>query len=862
MTKKIVIMTEKKDQAEKLVAAMGWRRGQGCWVGKLEGADVTVVTAKGHLITLQTPDEAIPGLKWDQPEQLLNIPRSIPIKIGDDSKGFPVHAQPKAYIANIKKHLDVADELIIATDSDREGEAIGWSVMNFIGFTGPVRRAWFAAGLDKKSMQDAMANLRDPSISKSWFRASEARGTPDWGYQFPVRAYTHYASYSCLGPNLGQGSGRSRVVSVGRVQTPTLGMIVKRDLEIEGFVKKDHFKIFGDFIPVGSADGVSAAYSPVVTEATIDSQPAGVSWDPSKRQPKEGEPEPLDIPLYTGKQEVNSFKARLMSAADQAKITAYNEGLRSEAPPKTFELVDAKAALSSAVGISPGLAQTVFEDLYEQGWTSYARTSKSELPMNLFQPSVRNAMLNSIMGLPDVSEQAKTVADIHNGKHDTYKPFTPSVYVKKEMEHYGIVPTEQPMNAASFSKLSPKKKDGPAIKHTADHMRAGYLLIAKQFVQALYPPAKYATQTVKFEVPVEDILGNNSSAFKANAERMKDPGWRLAFGTGAEKNNSMPPQIKGNSALLTNVDLRPLETKPPSRYTEKTLEKGMASIGRTVTNPKLRALLKNSEGIGTPATRKTVVETLLSREYIEVKGKTYHSTPKGRDLIKIVPDWLSNAETTALWEDYLAKICNERDDNKAIKMRDEFIEKQMLRLEALIKDLMNRYNNNLGARISAAPSKVTPKMKNFIKSIAAKKGIPVPKGALTDGAKAKAFFDEHLPKRQAGQENTPSQGQIDLFDKIAKNVPSNISVPVNIKEDRKACSAFIDANIGYLPPSAGQAGFAEKLIAKLTDGKTAPDNVLKYSSVCKAFIDEQTKDWDANKGKGKAKGKGGYTKKK
>lgn len=851
MAKKITILTEKKDQAEKLVAAMGWRRGQGCWVGNLEGADVTIVCAKGHLLTTLDPDEVIPGLKWDQPEQLLNIPRSAPLKVGPDAKDFPVHAQPKSYLANIKKHLDASDELIIATDSDREGEAIGWSVKDFLGFTGPVRRAWFAAGLDKKSLQEAMANLKDPSFSKSMFRASEARGQSDWGYQFTVRGYTHFASYSCFGKNLGHGSGRGRVVSVGRVQTPTLGMIVSRDLEIENFVKKDHFKISGSFMPVGSSVNVLAAYTPKVTEAIIESQPFGVSWEPSKIIPKEGSPEPLDVPFFTGKREVDDFKSRLMANADRARVTSYSEGIRKEAPPKTFELVDAVGALTTAAKISSDLAQTVFEDLYEQGWTSYARTSKSELPRNLYEPEVRNEMLESIMGLAEVSKQAKEVADIHNGLHDKYKPFVPTVFVSKDMEHYGIVPTGQKMSQAALNSISPKKKENGGLKHTSEHMKIAYLLVAKQFIQAIYPPAQYATQTVSFEVPVEDILGNAKSDFRSKAEKMKDAGWRNAFSSGANKDNSMPPQTKGNAALLESIEMKAMETKPPSRYTEKTLQKSMASIGRTLADPKLRALLKDSEGIGTPATRKTVIKTLMSRDYVEVKGSTYYSTDKGKDLIKIVPTWLSNPEETAKWEDRLAKMCKEKDDAKAMIMRDEFIEEQLTKLEELIADLIKTHSNNLGAKIERAPAKVSPKMKTFIKSIADKKGIKIPTGTLSDPLKAKAFFDEHLPKREPGQENVPSSGQVDLVEKIIANVPSNVSVADNVKTDRKACSQFIDKNIGFLPPSPGQVKFANSLIAKLPNGTTASENVLKYSSECKKFIDEQTKDWNKGKSKGK-----------
>ncbi len=835
MPKRIVILTEKKDQAEKLCAAMGWTQDRGCWSGKLEGASVTVVTARGHLLTLQSPDEVIPGLGWNEPEKMRVIPRSFPMKIIPDVSGLPAAVQAKHYISNINKFLKGADELIIATDSDREGEAIGWSIVEYLGFTGRIRRAWFAAGLDKKSLTEAMRNLKEPSETKSYYRASQSRSFCDWAYMFLVRAYTHYASYSCFGANLGRGSGRSAVVSVGRVQTPTLAMIVKRDIEIETFVSKDHHVISGHF-SAGTISGIPANYKPAITQAIIDSAPPGVSWESSSKLPKADEDAALESPLYTGKAEVEAFRARLLRSAPMAKILSYTEGVRKESPPKPFALTDATSELSSAAGISSGLAQTVFEDLYEQGWTSYARTSKSDLPMNLYEDSERNAVFDAISGIGELRSHAERARGIHNGLDPEYKKFTPAVFVTKDMEHYGIIPTSQQMSDEKLNRLQPRKADKKSIAHTSEHMKIAYMLVARRYILTMMPPAQYATQEISFGVPVEDMLGHKESVFQAKAEKLTDPGWRALREAGKPKTQSLPALRPGQQARVDSIELTARQTKPPVRYVDKTLFKAMENIGRTVRDPKLRALLKESEGIGTPATRKTIVETLIVRGYVEVKKNAFHSTKKGRDLIAAVPDWLSNPETTALWEDYLVKICKTKDDAEAVQMRDKFVEKQLSRIEGLISHLISTHSQNLGERqVQQRP--VSPKIQAFIRSICDTKGISAPAGVLSDYQKARAFLDEHAPALG----DAPTEKQLQLLESLRKCLPDAIAMPPGIMDSRAQISRFIDANKKYLPPSPGAKAFAQKLIARLGPGQSAPADVLESAEACSAFIDEQTK---------------------
>ncbi|MGD1524435.1 DNA topoisomerase [Vibrio harveyi] len=830
-----LLITEKKDVADKLAKAMNWNSGRQCYEGQVDGEKTIVVWARGHLLSLKDPEEISDTISWNDPKTLVPIVQDFSLKVGKSDPTKPDHLQPIAYLNNIKKHFKNPEltEVIIGTDSDREGEAIGWQILEYFNYQGKVRRAWFAKGLDVKSLSDAMKNLRSPNITKSWWRAAESRGRSDWCYMPLVRAYTYFASYNVLGNHLGRGEKGGRVVSVGRVQTPALAMVVDRDLEIENFISKDHFKVTADFSPTLGAQGLLASYTPVVTQEVIDRMPKGVTWEPSKTVPKEGEPDPLDVPLFTGKAEVDAFQERLKSAYDRAVVHDYKEGSRKENPPKTFALSQAQNAIASACNISAPLAQTILEDLYEQGWTSYARTSKQELPENYYQASERNAMLDAVTRLPEVTVQAEKVRAIHGGKDSQYKSFMPSVFTKKALEHHGIIPTTQVMTPEHFAGLTAKKMSGKNVAHTKEQMQKAYLIVVKQFIQALYPPAQYATQEVQFMVPVEDMLGDDKSFFKAKGERITDKGWRAAFGD-SDKNTSFPFVNKGDSVFVGDVYLKALQTKPPTRYTEVNFPLAMENVAKTITDPKYRKLLRKSEGIGTPATRSEIMRTLVRREYLEIKKGVLYSTPKGRDLIKFVPEWLKSPAMTAAWEDYLIQICDERDDAKCMMMRDEFNERQKSQVEKLITGMINKFDGNLGERVTNAPKSVTDKMKKAIRLIAEKNGLSIPRGTLTDPVKAKAWLDEHAKNI----DTTPSEGQLKFLDSIIPYVPEGTEVPENVRTDRRTCSLFIDKYKEYADgtPSEKQMQLAREISTAL--GIPLDSKVETSRNACSKFIDE------------------------
>jgi len=843
-----VIITEKKDVADSMAAAMGWKAGSGGYVGTFENAPVRVVWARGHLLTPQTPDDIDPSLGWNNPHALAPLPRAVKMKIPEEP-GVDENRTLAYRMKVIKSAMDVADEVILATDSDREGEYIGWSILEYYRWNKPVRRCWLTEGMDAKSVTKALTNLLPASDKKSLARAAEERARCDWAYMYLVRLLSYYGRKGHLGAHLGTGQGRESVVSIGRVQSAALYMIFNREMEIRNFVPKTFYKLFGDF----DAEGVvlNAEYEPKVTREIIEAQPAGVTWEP---QGIEGEGK-LDRPLYTGAEEVKAFEQRLLDNASKAIVSSYEEGTKEQHPPITYDLVAAKSALSSACKINGDLAQAVIEDLYEQGFISYPRTAHGELPMNLYEPGERDTRLKALAGINSLSAAANRAMAIHTGSDTQYKAFKPKVFVTKKLEHFGLIPTQKPMSASTLAGMTPRKTMGNKVAHTSAHMQTAYLLIAERFIQALLPPVRLATQKISFSVPVVDLLGHKDSIFAATAERTLDQGWKGIMNAGGNKATELPKLKNGQPAPLKKLNREEGKTKAPSRYSESNFEKAMQNAAREVNDPVLRKYMADGsnkpEGIGTPATRKDIVPTLKVRGYIRAdKGGTFYLESKGEDLINYLikhnHHWMYRIDTTAEWEGKLAEMTELEDDSQACRERDRFVEDTFGNIEAFIAWMNEKYQGQQGLQRERTASSVTPKMKAAIKAIADRKGIKLASGTLSDPAKASAFLKEHLPQRAApegGQTaasgpQAPTEAQLNYLAKVEASV--GVKASAEERADRAKLSAFIDKHkkaLDVQPTSEKMVAFAKNLAAKLPKEKQPPEKVFKEMAACRKFID-------------------------
>lgn len=842
---RILIITEKPSVTKPMAEAMGWvKTGKG-FEGKLNGDDVIVTNARGHLLTMQDPDKVNPDLGWNNPRALTPTPRSVPIvpSLEQDDKKNWVEKRELGHIGRLLKEVD---EVILATDADREGEYIGWLILEHFNWNKRVRRCWLGQGMDELSMRSALNNLLEPHEKKALARAAEARARCDWVYMYLVRALTFYGRRGLLGDHLGRGQGRDSVVSAGRVQSAALYMIYKREMEIRNFVAKTFYTIFGDF----SVQGVTlndAEYRPTVTKEIVDSMPAGIIWEPQGNEDEDKLPKPR----FTGKAEVDAFKQRLIAHASQAKVVSYTEGSRQKKPPITYELEGAKAELSKRCKITADIAQAVIEDLYDQGYISYPRTAKGELPHNLYEPGERNGMLNAIKGVPGLGAAVARAQDIHNGKDGQYKAFKPGVYTNKKLEHHGLVPTSKTVDASALMRMSPRKMVNNRVQHTGQHMAEAYTFIAESYVKAHLPNAVFATQRIEFSVPTSDMMGEPASKFVANSSRVVDPGFYGIMNLQIPDATNLPKLTNGAPAQVQQVTVKQGETKQPSRYSELNFGKALQNAAREVDDPELRAYLNNEsdkpEGIGTPATRKEIVPTLKARGYIKADSKNvFFLEPKGQEYIEFQDrykhHWMYKIETTAEWEGKLSDLVELEDDAKAVAMRDAFVEETLTKVDNYINWLNDHFQNSEQKLLPRTASVVTDRMKAAIKSIAERKGLTLPRGILTDPVKASEFLNEHAPKPAegaSGESMAPSEAQLGYLAKVEAAV--GVKASDEIKADRKLLSEFLDTHkkaMSATPPSEAQIKFAKSLAAKLPADQQPPESTYQRMDECRKFIDK------------------------
>lgn len=797
--KNILIITEKKDVAIPMAAALKLKAGSYCFTGNFKGDNVKIIWASGHLLTFESPDVINPGLGWNNPHGLKPLPRAmsmVPSK-GDNDRD---EQRLKNLMKNISDSLRACDEVVMATDADREGEFIGWSILEHFNSKKLVKRCWLAAGTDETSVLNAMNSLLPAESKRSLARAAEARARCDYPYMFIVRLMTFYGRQGALGPHLGSGKGRESVVSLGRVQSASLYMLYNREMDIRNFKPKTFYKIFGDFLPGGI--NLQAEYKPKVTQAIIDSVPEGVSWEP---QGGEGDNK-LDRPLFTGVPQVKAFKERLMANAAQAVVMAYEEGIKESHPPITFDLVAAKSELINACNITGDQAQCVIEDLYGQGFISYPRTAHGELPMNLNVPAERDTRLSCLVGLPQLADAANRAIAIHNGKDSQYKVFKPKVFVNKPLEHYGLIPSPRKVNAQILANITPQKMLNNRIAHTSEHMKVAYMLIAERFVQAMLPPAKIATQKITFSVPTVDLLGHPASIFTANAERTVDPGWKGIMKTGADKESDLPKLARGSSAPLHKLNVKEGKTKAPGRYNEKNWEAAMQTAARQVSDPELRKYMASGtnkpEGIGTPATRQTIIPTLKARAYVRAdKSNVYFLEPKGEDLINFLIKHehhkMYRIETTAEWEGKLSEMAMLTNDGEACKLREQFVEENLQDLEGLIDWMNDRYSG--AQRQQSKDFTLSPAQKGFLEKVEAACGVKATDEERGDRFMIKAFIDKHKGALDA---QAPSEKMAKYAKDLAAKLPPEKQPPATVFTIASECRAFIDKHAA--PRSAGK----------------------------------------------------------
>lgn len=536
----------------------------------------------GHLLGLVEPEAYDARYKrWD-PADLPIVPEKWrKTASGDGAKQLKV----------IRRELKGATEVVNAGDPDREGQLLVDEVIEDCGWSKPVKRLLLAS-LDPTSVRKALADLRDNREFRGLRDAADARSKADWLVGMNLtRAMTVAAR--------DQGV-RGTVVSVGRVQSPTLALVVRRDLEIERFVPHDYF------VPVLALDhrqGAFVAY-----------------WRAPEDSPG------LDS---EGRLIDRDVAARLVAGLNGAKavVESFDEKEKREIPPLPYSLSALQKDAGSRFGLSADQVLKAAQGLYEAKLTTYPRSDCRYLPEE--QHGDARKVLESLAGLegmPDSVRQAARAADAgRKGK---------AWNTKKITAHHAIVPTGLTGGIGSLK----------------DEQSKVYRLVAERFVQQFLSDYRYRAAVAVLRTGT----GASEQRWKASGRRVLDRGWRALSEEGSS--SALPALEQGEEVPVAEARVENRKTKPPERFTDGSLIEAMASIHRFVDDPEIKKRLKESAGIGTEATRASMIETLIKRTYVLRKGKQLVSTPLGREVVAALPEGVADPGVTALWETYLDRI--------------------------------------------------------------------------------------------------------------------------------------------------------------------------------------------------------------
>lgn len=590
---KTIVLAEKPSVGRDLAKVLNCNQGGN---GYLMGNKYIVTWALGHLVTLADPEAYGEKYKTWSLETLPMLPKKMDlVVIKQSSKQFGI-------VKKLLKRPDV-DDLVIATDAGREGELVARWILAKAGFSKPIKRLWISSQTDK-SIKEGFNNLKLAKDYDNLYKSAQCRAEADWLIGLNVtRALTckHNAQ-----------------LSAGRVQTPTLAMIVERENEIRRFVPKDYW--------------------------TINAYMSGFTMQWQSRSSGQTR--------IFNKQQADEILSKLMGQV--GTVVDVRKEAKEEQPPLAYDLTELQRDANRKYGYSAKQTLGIMQKLYEvHKIVTYPRTDSRHITDDIV-PTLPDRLKSVSTG--PYAAAARTI--LRGGRIKTTKRFVDNAKVS---DHHAIIPTEQYVNLGALD----------------FEERNIYDLIVKRFLAVLSPSFKYEQTTLKVDINGEQFTARGKIVKAKGWKAIYDGAEGLGQSGGNQSDQgldrsdsnidegpeqSLPDMKKGDKLKPGSVRLVNGKTKPPARYTEATLLTAMEHPGKFIENDELREAMDKTGGLGTPATRADIIEKLFSSFYIERRGKEIHPTSKGIQLIDIVPADLKSPELTAKWEQRLSSISKGREN--------------------------------------------------------------------------------------------------------------------------------------------------------------------------------------------------------
>ncbi|HCF2406146.1 TPA: DNA topoisomerase III [Pseudomonas aeruginosa] len=618
-----VFLCEKPSQGKDIARVLGaGQRGNGCY----SGAGVVVTWCIGHLVEAVPPEGYGEQYKRWGIEQLPILPERWRV-------------EPKAATAAqfkvVQQLVAKAGELVIATDADREGEMIAREIIELCGYRGPIQRLWLSA-LNDASIRKALGTLKPSAETLPLYFSALARSRADWLIGMNL---------SRLFTLLGRQAGYNGVLSVGRVQTPTLKLVVDRDREIARFV--------------------SVPFWAIEVALSHAGQSFVASWTPPQGS--------TDDAGRCLQQPVAQQAAERLRAAGTAQVLSVETERVREGPPLPFDLGTLQEVCSKQLGLDVQETLDIAQALYETyKATTYPRSDSGYLPESMLAevPAVLDSLVKTDPGLRPLIDRLD--------RQQRSRAWNDG----KVTAHHGIIPTLEPANLSAMS----------------DKELAVYRLIRAHYLAQFLPHHE-------FDRTVPQLTCGGQSLV-AVGKQIAVAGWRQVLaapepedgdgdGEDAQRGQVLPALQAGAACQVGQVELKALKTLPSKPYTQGELVKAMKGVAKLVTDPRLKQKLKDTTGIGTEATRANIISGLLARGYLLKRGRSIRASDAAFTLIDAVPAAIADPGTTAVWEQALDMI------EVGQMTLDTFIAKQ----SSWVAQLVQQYRGaTLNLKLPPAPS--------------------------------------------------------------------------------------------------------------------------------------------------------------
>ena len=748
-----IVITEKTSQAKDIRAAVGSRYGD-------------ILPAEGHLFDLLEPEDVVPA--WKRWSPILLRPEGLygtrPAEGGNKA----------AKLKAIREALRKVKRVWLATDCDREGQLIGQEILEHYQYRGQIMRVMFTAQ-DSQTIRDAFAGAKPNAEYASLYAAAVARRQADQIYNLSL---TRTATVIL-------GRGARGVIGVGRVKTPTLAIVCKRELEIRNFVPVDYFEVVATANVVGGQFRMRHAPQERIVRRELAQEVVNAA---------------------------RGFKGPLGVRVEEKR----------QGPPKLHDLPSLQKFCSSRFGWPAAKTLEVAQELYDgQGKKiiTYPRAEVRYLPASL------------------IKDVPRIVAGLRVGKSFSVIPVPEPPIIRKGTSGSFY---DKGLEGASHHAVIPNV-------NTVDHLREIWPrlsidekklfdVIARAYLAAVMPDFRYQQTTATLDV--------RGFAFRVAGRQPIDLGWREAFPDwqpADEKSDDaqlLPALRNGEIARLENPTIEDKETRPPPRYNEGTLIEAMQNAWRFVDDEALRERLKEAKGIGTPATRAEIIGGLKKQDFLVAQGKNIVPTETGLSLfgiLKHADPALVDPGVTAQLECLLDEVVIGKQE--MVGAIDAVCDVAQRIIGKLKEGASTGGPPLLGAAVNcdAGGRPPTQAMKRFADRIARQKGIRPPPGYTKSGSICRAFLDQHAPKKAdvetSGElgSKPASPAQMLFAEKIARE--KGIVIPDETKASSAAVSAWIKSN---LSTGRGKGG---RNTANKPPRSTAPESAAPKKRSRKRTVD-------------------------